>query len=338
MATFYVTSDLPSAGKTAVAGAMAARLSGSGKAVAYYKPFSSAPEDDADLEFIRSRILPGTNGEQPRPLAMPESTKESHPLAKTSIKEIKRSIKILAYSADTVLVEGPSLTTGQGGASSVSEELVEVLDAQVLVIMSYGPDFTVDRVLQMCLPFKSRLFGVLINSVSRFNGRDVGLSLAPAIESQGLRLLGAIPEDRVMLSVTLEQVAHHLGAQWSLGEDKSQELVESFLIGGNIMDSGTTYFGRTSKKVVIVRGDRPDIQLAALSTPTTGLILTSGHQPIQYVHYQAEQEGVPLLVVEDDTLSTAASLDNVLDLSTIYHPEKLERFQHLMEEHAGEAI
>ena len=335
MATLYITSDLPSAGKTAVAGALAARLTRSGEAVAYYKPFSPVPENDPDLEFIGNSVLPGNDGGQPRPLAMPESPVESRPLPEDSIKEIKRSVEILASSADTVLIEGPSLTTAQGVASSASEELAEVLDARVVVILHYGPDLTVDRVSQMCLPFKSRLFGVLINSVSRFKGRDVQLSLAPAIESQGLRLLGAIPEDRLMLSVTLEQVARHLEAQWSLGEDKGRDLVESFLIGGNIMDSGATYFGRTSKKVVIVRGDRPDIQLAALSTPTTGLILTGGHQPIQYVHYQAEKEGVPLLIVQDDTLSTAGALDSVLDLCTIYHPEKLERFQDLMEAHTG---
>jgi BioD-like phosphotransacetylase family protein len=140
-----------------------------------------------------------------------------------------------------------------------------------------------------------------------------------------------------MASVTLGQIAQHLDGQWVLGQEKAHDLVENFLIGGNIMDSGVTYFGRMESKAVIVRGDRPDIQLAALSTPTTCLILTGGHEPIQYVYHQAEQEEVPLLVVQTDTISAAHALDTVLEGSTIHHPRKLERFQELTEEYVDVA-
>ena len=54
-------------------------------------------------------------------------------------------------------------------------------------------------------------------------------------------------------------------------------------------------------KAVIVRGDRPDLQMAALNTSTACIVLTKGVEPIEYVRYEAEQEEVSLIVVETDT-------------------------------------
>ena len=239
------------------------------------------------------------------------------------------SLEGLAAGQGTVLVEGPSLVTADGIASSISSELAALLDARVVLIVRYGPGLNVDQVLEACEPFGQRLLGVFINYVTQYRERHIRLELAPAIESRGVKFLGAIPEDRLLSSVTVGQIAQHLDGQWVFGEDGAQELVENFLIGGNIMDRGTTYFGRKEGTTVIVRGDRPDIQLAALSVPVTCLVLTGGHEPIQYVYYQAEQQGVPLFVVQTDTISTAHALDTVLDRSTFHHPRKLERFKEL---------
>ena len=100
------------------------------------------------------------------------------------------------------------------------------------------------------------------------------------------------------------------------------------------MDSGITYFGRMDHEVVIVRGDRPDIQLAALSTPIRCLVLTGGHQPSQYVYYQAQEREVPVLLVKGDTASTARVLESLMEHSTCHHPGKVHRFQELLQRHA----
>ncbi|MQF49076.1 hypothetical protein FIM08_04180, partial [SAR202 cluster bacterium AC-647-N09_OGT_505m] len=93
------------------------------------------------------------------------------------------------------------------------------------------------------------------------------------------------------------------------------------------------YFERFANKAVIVRGDRPDIQMAALGTPTSCIVLTGGHSPIQYVSYEAGEEEIPLIQVEADTLSTAAALESLQDISTFDHPLKQEQFRELMSQH-----
>ena len=65
-------------------------------------------------------------------------------------------------------------------------------------------------------------------------------------------------------------------------------------MGGWGLDAGELYFGLRESKAVIVRGDRPDMQMAALTTPTTCMLLTQGIEPIEYVRNEAELEEVPI--------------------------------------------
>ena len=340
MAVLYITSDLPSAGKTALASALAAHFSQAGKRVGYFKPFSTSPEEDADVEFIRRNVLSGSgDAVLPMPQTMPPGLGEADSLPAETARGVEQSLEKLASANELVLVEAPSISTPEGDHSPIATALVDLLDPRVVLIVRYRPGLDVEQVMQACEPFGERLLGVLINLVTLYRKREVQLDLAPAVESRGIRWLGAVPEDRLMLSITVEQIAHHLDGQWVVGQDKAQALVENILIGGNIMDKGSIYFGRMENKAVVVRGDRPDIQLAALSTPTTCLVLTGGHQPIQYVYYRAQEQGVPLLVVESDTISTAHALDTVVERSAFHHPEKHERFQELTSQHADiEAI
>ena len=339
MPVLYITSDWPAAGKTALASALAVHLSRPDREVRYFKPFSSNPQEDADVAFVRQSVPVGDgDASQPLPLSLLEGTAGGgQPIPENTVRELRLSLESLTAAKRLVLVEGPNPSSSGGNATSVSSTLAELLDARVLPIVHYRPGLDVDGVMEVCEPFGQRLLGVVINLVTRYKEREVRLSLAPAIESRGVKFLGAIPEDRLMMSVTVGQIAQHLDGQWVLGQEKSHDLVENFLIGGNIMDSGATYFGRMENTAIIVRGDRPDIQLAALSTPTTCLILTGGHEPIQYVYHQAEQEEVPLLVVQTDTISAVHALDTVIEGSTIHHSRKLERFQRLTEEYVDVA-
>ena len=153
------------------------------------------------------------------------------------------------------------------------------------------------------------------------------------MESRGLASLGVIPEDRSLLGVTVGQVASHLKGRYVVGEVLADSLVQHFLVGGFGMDSGLEYFGLRDNKAVIVRGDRPDVQMAALQTPTTCMVLTKGIEPIEYVLNEAELEEVPVVVVESNTLDTMAALSAVQDLARFDHPAKLARYVELLEEH-----
>ena len=96
------------------------------------------------------------------------------------------------------------------------------------------------------------------------------------------------------------------------------------------MDAGPNYFGRFEHQAVITRGGRPDIQMASLAQETRCLILTGGVEPIDYVKAEARQREVPMILVQQDTLTTAEALAGLLRQSKIDCRRKVERFAELV--------
>ena len=59
---------------------------------------------------------------------------------------------------------------------------------------------------------------------------------------------------------------------------------------------------------MIVGGDRAEIILTALDTPTVAVVLTGNYVPSPAVLERAEEAGVPLISVETDTVTAADGL------------------------------
>ena len=161
---------------------------------------------------------------------------------------------------------------------------------------------------------------------------DTESRLLPSVEGAGVNVLGVIPEDRTLLGITVAEIADYLGGRNITDVDEMDRLVEHFQVGGLGLDRGTDYFDLLERKAVVVRGDRPDIQMPALRTPMACMMLTMGIEPIEYVRYEAEQEEVPVMVVSTDTLATMEALDTLIDGARFDHPLKLERFTDLVRE------
>lgn len=328
MGVLQVTADRPGAGKTSLVGALLAQLAGAGQKAGYYKPFSPIPNNDPDVAFISQYLLETTDGPQvPSPQPMPEASGPF--LAEAPAQTIQASVGELA-AAEVVLVEGPDLVSPGGSALSLPAELASLLDCRSLIIIRHSTGLDPATVSAAVEPFAGRLAGVIINGVIEYQRREVDQELLPGLRSRGVPVLGALPEDRSMLAVTVQQIAEHLAGHWVQDPVNTDAYVERFLIGGNIMDSGPTYFGRFANQAVITRAERPDIQMACLMEDTRCLILTGGTDPSEYVKAEALQRDVPLILVEEGTLSTAEALGGLLERANPHSPWKIARFGQLI--------
>ena len=177
------------------------------------------------------------------------------------------------------------------------------------------------------------LAGVIINGVTRHRRMAVEQQVVSVLRSAGTPVLGAIPEDREMLALTVRQVAEYLGGRWIQEPEDAAAWVDRFLIGGNIMDSGPSYFGRYPNQAVITRSGRPDIQMACLASDTKCLVLTGGEEPTEYIRVEARQRSAAVLLVPGNTLEVAESLAGLLEQANPYSEQKLSRFAALMERH-----
>jgi BioD-like phosphotransacetylase family protein len=312
MPTLLVVSTSPGAGKTAFAATYAARLLADGAAVSLGKAFGAA--EDADVLALNT-LVDGAKAIDP-------ITVSGNP-TDDQVKQVAQAAGGSDASAITVI-------EGLSGNHAVNRSLADELDASV-VLVSGQSDFK--SAIQAAPVYGDRLAGVVINNAPRHRGHDLDTEVVPALEVAGLPYIGVIPEDRRLVAVTARAMNECLGGEWLEWEEHADELVENVLIGGIVLDWGPLYFASQENAAVLVRGDRPDLAIAALATPIKALILTCGVQPVEYVYYEADKRQVPVTVVKSDTQQAATELERFLEFSHFDHPAKLERFSELASEH-----
>ncbi|MSQ11616.1 MAG: phosphotransacetylase family protein [Dehalococcoidia bacterium] len=319
MAVLLVLGTERGAGKTALATALAYQLVQHGQRVRLAKPVTAKPGTDADVPFYRrivadnahSRGLPLALKPNPSPVGTAGSWRQQ--LAAT-------------LDAEVSILDEPDLAETPDTATQLAQEL----DAQASVIARHRPDLDAARLVAALGGLRKRVVGVLINQVPEYRSLHATESLARSLQAAGIACLGVLPEDRRMLAPTLRQVAEVLDGRFLLFEDKGDELVEHIMVGGWFLEEGRYVFSRRERKAVLVRGDRPDLQMAALEADTVGLVLTGGKPPVQYAVYEAETRGVPIVATQLGTVEAMERLQGLNTRPQVHHPEKVKRFLELL--------
>ena len=323
MAVLEIVGNQAGAGKTSLAAALLVTANAAGKQAAYYKPFSNKPGADPDVAFI-SQLLQTTSGGSVAPAPRPQDTSADA----AALGEVRTEISKLESEAGIVVIEGPD------GSGHYTEPYAP--DSKVLLVHRYAQQTGAAAVTE-CINAVGNaasavqgLAGIVVNAVPIHRrdevARDLGGLPAP---------LAVIPESRGMLSVTVEQLAEHLGGQWVLDPVNTDAPVERFMIGGNIMDTGPTYFGRYANQAVITRVERPDIQMACMGENTKCLVLTGPGEPIEYIKAEALQREIPLIQVRSNTLDTADALAGLIDKADARTAAKANHFAGLLERYMG---
>ena len=132
-----------------------------------------------------------------------------------------------------------------------------------------------------------------------------------------------------MTGIPVREIVEVLGGEVLSGVDQLDELVESFMIGAMGVDSALRLFQTQSNKAVIAGGDRSDIQLVAMETPTKALILTGNLRPVPIVLNRAADRKVPVILVKQDTMTTVNTIEKVVGRIRLSHPKQLSRLEEL---------
>jgi BioD-like phosphotransacetylase family protein len=309
MNAIYILSDEAGTGKTALAVTLAGLVRREGASVVVVNPF-----DDIHDEYYSKLI--GQKGHY----AVLFSTSDAMDAVADRCKEA-------VGDNDVLIVEGSA-----GVGIEAARELVDALDASVVGVTQHVHGKEASDLSDWPTTFGDRLIGVVVNGRTEYQGTAVETEFIPALEALGIRTLGVVPEDRRLVSSTIDQIVEHLEGRYLQGEEYGDRMIEHFLVGGMGLDRGTLYFGIREDKAVIVRGDRPDVQMAALHTPTSCLILTNGTEPVEYIVHEAELEEVPIVIVDTDTLDTMKALRTLQERVRFDHPDKVDRFGALLRE------
>ena len=172
--------------------------------------------------------------------------------------------------------------------------------------------------------------GVVINDIQKHQIETVHSLIKPFLEQQGIAVLGMLPRNSLLRSVSVRELLGQLNAKVLCREDRLDLMVESLKIGAMNVNSALEYFRQGRNMAVVTGGDRRDLQVAALETSTHCLILTGHASPHPDVISRAEDLEVPILSVDFDTLTTVEIADDAFGQVRLKEPIKVDCIQDLM--------
>jgi BioD-like phosphotransacetylase family protein len=329
----YVASTSEYTGKTLVALSLAKLWAKEGVTVGYVKPLGKIPvvEDgrvvDEDASFLARELgLPG-----PRESVCPVVITQDLVMAAYRGEPLRLREKILraveeAASRADVLLLGGAANLRDGVFLGISPlALISDLGCRVLLVDRFSGEKSMDQVLWAAGSLKERLAGVVFNRVPQSQEAFLRETVEPYFAARKIRVFGAIPSDPVLDSVSVGALAAGLSAMMVCGEERMDAMIERFCVGAMDVDNALRIFRRIPRKAVITGGHRYDIQLAALETDTRCLVLTGGVAPTEIILSRAREKGVPILVIQEDTLYAVETFENLLGRLRIREKEKIER-------------
>lgn len=337
MDTIVVTSTRPYAGKSGICIALIKELEDRGLDVGYFKPFGTMPErvegrlTDQDAHYVNSGLR------KPSPLEDVCPVVKTRELLETSMEAgrdltgmVRETWQRACAGRDIMVVEGPS-DVFQALTLRLSVcQLAQLLAAKVLLVdRPERIDFP-DEVLGAADCLHEHLAGVVFNHVDPSQWDYVTEHVAPFIRGKGIPVFGSIPVDPLLTSVSAHEVVAALGGTVLAGEERLEATIESVMIGAMGQDKALRFFRRKARKAVITGGDRADVQMAALETNTSALILTGNFPPSSIVLARAEDLGVPMILVDMDTLSAVERMEQLIGRVHLHEPGKAARIRELL--------
>lgn len=303
-----------------------------GFSVSYFKPFGRSPvregkvttDEDAvlmrdvfHLEAPLDRICPVVVTQDLIIDAYDGKVKDLDKNVLNAFHQVSRGKDITLIGGGGSLHEGSLL-----GLSSL--RIARDLQARVILVDNAEHAVNVDCIIRAGEGLGEHLTGVVLNRVPPQKMDFIKKRVLPFFQRRGITVLGTIPLDPLLSSVSVRELQQVLNGQFLFGEAYGSDLIEKFLVGSMNVDRAVEYFKKSRNKAVIVGGDRPDIILAALETPTSCVVLTGGYHPNAIILAKAEEMKIPVILVREDTYTTVQKVDQVVGRLRVREAKKIQ--------------
>jgi BioD-like phosphotransacetylase family protein len=222
-------------------------------------------------------------------------------------------------------------TIAEGILGNQANREIKDKKARVIAVEVYGGQLY--KSAKGYKEFGKDFLGVIINKVPPSQIKQVKKEAAQKYEEAGIKVLGIIPEDRMLLSLTIGELAESINGKILNNADKADNIVENYMLGALTVDSGADYFARKSSKAAVVHSDRSDMQLAALETPTACLVLSGGKAtPIYSVMNKAAHKGVPVITTDKSVPDIIESIERSLQSNRLRQGKKLAKLADIVKQ------
>ncbi len=239
---------------------------------------------------------------------------------------IKESFTKISKDKDIVLIGGSGSFLYSGkycGLDGIN--ISSLLKARVILVDRFKNELNYDYLLAAKEVLGDNLLGVVLNDIPDYYWKETEEFIIPLLERNEVRVLGAIPSDPLLKSITVQELADKLGGKIISMRSKGDRVVKNFLIGTMQLENFLTHFRKNRDAAIIVGGDRSDVQLVALEGNSPCLILTGNLYPNDIILTRSEVLGIPIIVVRDDTFTVARKVETILFRSKLREPIKLSQ-------------
>jgi len=326
----YVTST-ESAGKTALCAGIGEKLLNRGLKVGFMEPIHLIRTDHTDgcedAAFIKDSLRLDESEELICPFRLSQHElwrNMTEDLANFS-QNLKQAYRKISLNKDIVVMEGLSDLSVDKVSTLACYMVADALEARLIIVIQYASNFDVSKIVEINNKVK-HLVGVVINLVPVSKIETAGHRLAASFKNAGIKVLGILPEVRSLLGLSVGELAKVLGGDVLTSPEKIDEIVENVMVGSMTVDSGINYFSRKGNKAVVVRGERADMQLAALETPTKCLVVANNVNPLPFVMVRAQEKHVPIIMVKQDVSGAVAVIEEALTKAGFHSQRKLDAF------------
>lgn len=337
-------------GKSAIVLGMAHQLQSLGLDIAYGKPIGTCLQPtepgQSDAELVEAELVEEDVQFMSRTLNLPENRLLPMllPLDEATITrrisgadQIDYQQRLQSYqqfvAGDLVLLEGAG-TLDEGKLFDLClPQIAEQLDASVVLVARFHSPLIVDSLIAAKQQLGDHLVGVVINDVLPAKLEQVQTQVKPFLEQQQIEVLGILPRNDLLRSVSVRELVRQLDAEVLCRRDRLDLMVESLKIGAMNVNSALEYFRKAHNMAVVTGGDRADIQLAALETSTQCLILTGHMPPSATILSRAEDLEIPILSVDLDTLTTVEIIDRAFGQVRLHEPIKVQSVFQMMDKY-----
>ena len=342
MKSLYITSVERYSGKTAVCLALGRHFQEKNIKIGYLKPLSIQPRltggkiVDEDAAFVKETLALDT------PLADLSPAVVTHELLEERLAgadenlmpKVQDAVKAAGKGKDLLLLEGGGSLREGYVVDLPTPQVAKTLKSKVLVVVKYRDEIRLlDDALTAAARLEKSICGVIINRVPKSEIRFVNEFAKPYIENHGLHVFGVLPEERVLAALLVDDLIDAMHPEILTDCDTNNIPVENLTVGAMTTEAAMTRLRSQRHPALITGGDRIDIQIMALETNASCLILTGGLEPRPLIVKYADERGIPVLMTHLNTLETVKAIDGVFGKTRIGQLTKLDHFQQLMNKH-----
>lgn len=317
-------------GKTATALGVGLKLRESGLKISYFKPLGfrkgTVKKDDDDVTLMREVFELPFSSDTISPITVNAHYLTAHFLKEDQnlLPRLQNAYQKCSEGYDVVLIDGgidPYVGHNQGLDDF---NLSVILKAAIVPVFKSDNDFTLDQNLlhlDIWSGQKVPIIGCIFNNVPQTQWNKTNSIYKPLVENKGFPVLGVVPCQVEISSPTVVEFYNALHGEVLAAPDHMNRLVEEVVIGTMTIESALGYLRRAPNKALITGGDRSDMALTALETSTAVIIFTGGLYPDVRVLSRAEEKGVPVILVHEDTYTT---VENLQSIYRSIHPQNKE--------------